>query len=291
MTEHHHKKGFVTAILGAFFATLMVTFVKLSREVPNETLVFFRNVISLTLILPFFIRKKFTVKTKRIGMHAFRSIAGLGGIYCYFYAARNLPLTNAVLLANTFPLFIPLIILFWQKLKVSKKRIIALVIGFIGVVFILKPAKAFTEFASIIGLLGGICAAFAFTSVRQLTKTEDTRCILFYYFMACIVISFFPMVFVWKEVNPIMWFYILLIGLCAVGYQYYITRASSYIPVSKVGCLMYSAVVFGGFFDWLIWDNFPDVWTVIGCALVIFGGIISLLDKSKAISISKKKKK
>ena len=290
MTTHHYKKGFITAVLGAFFATLMVTFVKLSKEAPNETLVFFRNVISLILILPFLFHKKFTMKTKRIGMHVCRAITGIIGIYSYFYAARNLPLTNAVLLENTFPLFIPLIVLFWEKLKISKKCIIALVIGFIGIILILKPTEEFTGFASAVGLFGGICAAFVFISVRQLAKTENTRSILFYYFIACIVISFFPMVYAWKEVRPIIWFYILLIGLCAVGYQYYITRASAYIPASKVGCLMYSAVVFGTFFDWLIWNKFPDVWTVIGCALVIFGGIISLLDRSMAISISKKKK-
>ncbi len=285
---HNYKKGLIFALIGALSSILMMTFVKLSKDVPEGMTVFFRNLVSFVLISPFLIHKKFPVKTKRFRMHLLRAASGLTAIYCFFYAASKLPLTNLILLMNTFILFIPLIILIWEKLKVSKRNIVAIIIGFFGIVLILKPQDTIPIFPSIIGLFGGMCAALAYVCIRKLAKTESTNCILFYFFSLCVIFSFFPMIFTWEQISSLMWLYLILVALFAVGYQYGITTASKYMPSSKVGCVMYSAVIFGAFFDWLLWNHKLDKWTVAGCFFIILGGALSLLDKSKPVSISKK---
>lgn len=282
-------KGLVFALFACFCNVTMVSFLKMVQGISNETVIFFRNVISLIVIFPPLFSGKFSIKTKRLPLHFVRGIAGLSAIYCYFYAVKHLPLTNAILLVNTMPLFIPIVVMCWMRFKISIRRILAIIVGFIGVVLILKPGVDLQHFASIIGVLGGALGAIALVGVRLLSKTEDTECILFYYFTICIIISFFPMVFSWTPILDVgSWIYVFLVGFSAVGFQFFLTKTYTYLPATKAGSLMYMSVVFGGIADWIFWDHVPGWMTIAGSLLIIIGGTTALMDKSNPVKFGRK---
>jgi len=81
------------------------------------------------------------VKTKQWKLHLIRAVCGLAAVYCYFTAIKYIPIVDGIVLANTIPLFIPLIILIWLKLTVPIRRVLAVCVGFLGVLVILRPGR------------------------------------------------------------------------------------------------------------------------------------------------------
>jgi drug/metabolite transporter (DMT)-like permease len=280
---HLEHKGLLYAVAAAVAVSISAVFIKLTVGVPLETLIFFRFFIAILLILPSIIHEKVYIHFTLVPKHFVRALLGLLSICFYFYSVKLLTLVNAVTLTNTTPLFMPLVIFFWLKLIIPRIRIVALIIGFIGVMIILRPMQSSYGWANFIGLAGALASAFALVGVRQLSKTESTITIMTYYFLISTVILFIPMVLAWKPIeNPINWLYLLLIGVFSTIYQFCLTKSLTYSPVTKVGSLTYLGVLFSGLLGWWIFDEVPSYWTVIGTALIIFGGVIAILSKDSA---------
>jgi len=192
-----------------------------------------------------------------------------------------LPLVNAVTLTNTAPLFLPILALVWLKLIVSKKRFLAAGLGFLGVVVLLRPTGDIVAMGSLLGLASGLFGAVALLSVRILSKTESTETILSYYFLIGAGLSFFPVFFDWKPIHePIQWLYVILSGLCALVYQFTLTKAYTHAPATKVGTIGYLAVVFSGLLGWWIFAEVPDLWVLAGAILIVVGALIALFDQT-----------
>ncbi len=101
-----------------------------------------------------------------------------------FVAVKKMPLVDAVLLSNSAPLFIPLVTWAWLRQRIQGMVWVSLLIGFAGVVVILRPSLALLKNpAAPIALSAALFSAFALVSVNQLSKSEPARRILFYYFL------------------------------------------------------------------------------------------------------------
>ncbi len=273
--DHLHEfKGFIYGILGAISYSVMAMFVKLSKDISNETLVFFRSLICFALIFPLIRHTKASLKTKHFFYHLIRSLAGLIAVYCFYYASKNLILVDSIILVNTSPLFMPLVILIGFRKKIPLKRLFAIFIGFLGVTLILKPELSIINIPGIVGLGAGLFASIAFVSVGKLSKTEPTERIIFYFITISLIISIFPMIYAWHSIeNPIHWLYIFSIGFFAFLFQIFITKSYSYLPATKASPLGFLSIVISGLLGWLIWNNIPDVLTVIGMLLIIGSGL------------------
>ena len=283
-------RGVIYGLSGAFFYTVMATIVKLAQDVPTEALVFFRNLIPLFLtLLPLF-KKRISIKTHYWKLHFIRAVFGLSTIYCYFIAIRYIPIVDGIVLANTIPLFIPLIILIWFRLAVPVRRVLAVCVGFLGVLVVLQPGFGVFHPIALFGLAAGVFGATALVSVRQLSKTEDTERILFYFFMISTVLSFFPMIFSWTDIEGSMWLYVIGLSLITMLFQFCITRAYTYLPATKASAMMYFSVILGGIFGWAIWGIIPGLWTLIGSVLITLGGLTAIFDPAEPRFISRKKK-
>jgi drug/metabolite transporter (DMT)-like permease len=275
--SHHH--GFYFGALAALASAAVAVLTKFVPEVPNQALVFFRFLISLALLLCFAKRRIVFIRSS-VRKHLIRDLAGLISIYCYFYAVKGLPLVNATTLTNTTPLFLPFVVLLWSRMIVSKVRFGAAILGFIGVVVMLRPtAENFYDFASFAGLGTGLLSAIAFIGIRNLSRTDSPETILFYYFAVSTAVSFFPMIWDWEPISGwIPWSCIAGIGIFSALYQYFTTRSFSLAPASKVAGTVYLSVIFSGIAGWLIFHEAPDLWVFVGAALSIVGGVIALLD-------------
>ena len=209
---------------------------------------------------------------------------------CFYYAGKYLPVVDSVLLINTNPLFVPLVILIWDRMKISKRRTSFIFVGFLGVLFILKPKFDFVNVTGLIGLGAGVFMAISMVSLRKLSKTEPTERILFYFFAGNLAFSFFPMIYNWKNFeNPMTWIYLLLVGVTSFLFQFLTTKAYSYATPTKVSPVSFLAIVFSGILGWVFWNKIPDIKSWIGAFLVIVGGIAIVLDKTSLQPIARKK--
>ncbi|MFA5249815.1 MAG: DMT family transporter [Parachlamydiales bacterium] len=269
------KKGLFFALLAALSYATYSVFVKLAVEVPPLSMVFFRNLTCLMLLAPMFLRARVSYKSERLPLFGVRALMGFLGLCCFYFATKRLLLVDAVMLINTSPLFVPLVILVWDRVKIPPVRLLSLMVGFFGVLCILKPNFNFINFAGLVGLGAGIFVSVSYVILKKLSKTEPATRILFYFFAGNTALALVPTLFELKQFqNPYTWLYLFLVGLTSFFYQVLATRAYTFAPATKVSAISGNlAVVFSGLLGWLIWGKIPDLWSFIGIALVIFAGI------------------
>ena len=212
--------SFVFAILGALVKIA-------SASLSNEMIVFFRNACAVIFILPWlwYSRPPGGVRTTCFHLHLLRSLVGLGAMYCFFYTIAHLQLSEAFLLIATAPLFIPIIAFAWMKEPVANHVRGAVIIGFIGIVLILKPGFGIFQPIALVGLGAGILAALAMVCIRRMSALEPAIRIVFYFSVISAVISAGPLLWAWQSPPPGLWWLLVLIGLLAVVGQFLLTKA------------------------------------------------------------------
>ena len=197
-------------------------------------------------------------------------------MYCFFFAIAHLHLAEAVLLNYSAPLFIAIIALIWLGERPSKKLISAIIIGFIGICFILKPGAAMFQGVALIGLFSGVFAAFAMVTIRNLSTTEPTLRIVFYFSLTSTLISAVPMFWAWQSPALPAILAMATAGLAATLGQIMLTYSYSLAPAAQVGPYTYSSVVFAACYGWIFWQEIPDNFSFFGALLVIIAGTMTL---------------
>ncbi len=267
------------------FATMGALVKSVATELPNEVIVFIRNVIGL-LFLSFFLLKKqhFCIKTQILPIHILRGVMGVSAMYCFFYALGNLRLADGMLLKMTAPLFMPFIAWFWLKEQAPRLAILALPVGFAGVIFILKPGGDF-NWVVLIGLLGGFFAAIAKTSVRRLGHSEPTFRVVFYFALVATLISIVPMLWAWQMPSPHAWALLLALSLSATAGQFLLTRGYAVARSSQVAPFTYFSVIFGSIYGYLFWGELLDSYFIIGALLIAIAGLLAIARRSEKAAI------
>lgn len=274
-TQNHKIAAFYVILSGLLFASMGSCIKLISADVSNELIVFFRNLFGLLALLPILYRNgKLDLKTRKFHLHLLRGIFGLAAMYCYFYSIAHIPLSEAVLMANTVPLFAPVIAYLWLKESLSRRLVVAISIGFIGVILILHPDVNSFSWVALVALLSGFFAAVAMTTIRKMSDTEPTTRIVFYFAFISTVVSSIMLFNVDNWPGAFQFLILILIGIFATGGQMSLTYGYAQAGVAQVGPFMYSNVVFATVLALIFWQEIPDYLSAVGILVVISAGSI-----------------
>jgi len=241
-----------------------------SHTVDNYTIVFFRNVVGLILFLPFIFKQGIGfVKTEKLWMHTWRSIVGLSAMYGFFYAIAHLKLSNAMVFTYSSPIFIPLIAWLFLKEKVTAAMLCAAGLGFIGVFCVAKPDQGLLNWISIVGISSSLLASMAFVTVRALTQTEPPERIVFYFCLIGSLLSVIPMFWVWRPYHLYELFFLISAGVLANVSQIFMSHAYRLAPAGQIAPVNYIAIIFAGIWGFLLWNEVPDLYSVIGFGIIL----------------------
>ena len=272
-------KGVLWMLIATFFFALMGTFVKLGGENFTTTeLVFYRSSISLFFIMSIMRWNKVSYSSNYIRLHLTRSSIGFISLLFFFYAIKHLPLSTAISLNYTSPLFLGLLMPLILRRKIKKWLFLAVAIGFIGVFFILKPTfENQNYFAGLVGLISGLGAAMAYLFVTQLgqLKEPDLRTI-FYFTLISTFCSGIMMLF--DEIHNIQFKYILILfglGVSATIAQIAITKAYRVGNTLGNAGLSYLTIIFSTIIGVVWFGEFIDWQTAFGILLIIISGIFA----------------
>ena len=260
----------------------------LSSELSSIEIVFFRNIIGLGLIIWMIYKKPLHQAGGKFWLLAFRGIIGTIGLYAFFYNIAHIDLATAFTFSKTSPIFTALLAAFIFKERLSYLGWFAIFIGFIGILFIIEPTLGVSK-DEYIGLLSGIGAALAYTSIRGLRKHYDTRAIVLSFMLCGSAIPLLSMIigsFYYRPdldflISPfvmpslVSWAMVILMGLLATGFQIYLTKA--YAASKKAGVVAavgYSDVVFSMIFGLILGDSLPGAWAFLGIVMIIGAGIL-----------------
>lgn len=269
------SKGIIFIILSAFGFAMMSAFVKMSGDLPSFQKTFFRNIISLIVafILILTHKSSFLGKMENQKTLIFRSLFGTLGIIFNFYSIDKLVLSDANMLNKLSPFFV--IIFSWLFLseKITIKQILSILTAFIGALFVIKPSINSEVIPALIGALGGVLAAAAYTCVRALSGKENPDTIVFYFSLFSSVITLPLMLISYKPMETAQFTYLILAGIFASLGQFGITFAYKYAPAREISIFDYTNIVFSALISLCLFGILPDYLSVIGYIIIFLASL------------------
>jgi drug/metabolite transporter (DMT)-like permease len=277
------RGALLMAVSALLFASMAAMVSLAARELANAPIVFFRHFTMLVFLLPWLVRQgRRALETEEFAGHLVRGLAGVAAVACYFYAIARLRLADAVLLNQSMPLFIPLVERAWLGERIPRRLWGVLLLGFAGLLLILRPGSGVFEPAALVGLASAVLASIAQVGIRRLTRTEPVTRIVFYFGLVASVVALPPAAYWWTSPSAKTWAILLLMGIFATVGQFTLTRAYVHAPAAHVGPFLYVGPVFAGLLDWLIWGRLPDALFVAGAVVVIAAATLALRLRSEA---------
>ena len=193
-----------------------------------------------------------------------------------------MPLTSAILLSFSAPLWMPAIAWLITLEKSSTATWFGAALGFVGVVLVLQPHHHRFNVGTLFALAAALLLAVALMSVRWLGATEPMPRILLYHFLLSTVMAIPIAAIQWHSVPGQAWIYLLGIGFAQLFAQVLIVLAYRYASSVKLGPFIYTTIVFTALIDWVVWHHPPTLFVVVGMVLVIGGGLVAIRGKSEA---------
>lgn len=278
MPQHHPSLAALLALSAALLFAVMGGFIKyLSQQLPVEMVVFFRNLFGLLALLPWVVQQGLGhLHTRHWRLHLLRSLFGLTAMYCFFFTIAHLQLAEAVLLNYTAPLYIPLLAWWWLKEAAPRRLLGALLLGFGGIVLILKPGMGLFQPAALVGVLAGLLTAGAFVTLRYMAHSEPPLRTVFYFGLIATTLSALPLPWRGQLPAPELWLTLLAMGGVASAGQLLLTRAYRHAPAAWVGAFTYTIIPLSALVGWLGWGERPDTAALLGALLVVGAGVMVL---------------
>ena len=269
MSTHAPSSAVLILAASFLFASMAALIKTVAPDLGNPMVVFFRNAFGLLALLPWLGQLRHAGwRTSNLRLHLIRDGAGFSAMVCYFYAIPRLDLASAMLLNYSAPLFIPLIARVWLKEPIVPAVAAAILAGFIGLLMILKPSVALTV-PALIGLLSGVLVAVAMVGIRRMAGVEPVFRTVLYFALFSTLASALALPWSWQ--TPARWHWLALIGIgtLAASAQILITLAYHRAPAAQTGLYTYLAVLFGGLYGWVLWNDRPDRWSLLGMVIVV----------------------
>lgn len=277
-------QGIGFMLLSTLLFSAMDALVKwVSADYPLGQIMFFRSLFAF-LPLALFISRSGGVavlRTKRPGSHLWRGAVGLVAMACTFGAVILLPLADAVALARSGPLFLTALSVPLLGEKVGPRRWSAVVVGFIGVLIMMRPGAGVFDPAALLAIAAAILYALAMIAVRQLSATERPATIVFYFTVFVTIASGLSLPFQWTTPAGADLLLLAAVGLLGGFAQIAMTQAFKLAPVALVGPFEYTALVFAIFFGYLLWGDVPDAFLLTGAAIVVGSSLYILHRETK----------
>lgn len=257
-----------------FFGCMAVCIRLASKQLHPFEIAFFRNVFGFVFILPMLFRHgPGILRTNKLPLYFGRCLIGIVSMMAGFWAIVNLPLAQAIALSYSTPLFVTIAAVVVLGEVVRARRWTAVIVGFLGVMVIVRPGSdAFTA-ASLVAVLAAVASASVAISIKFLSRTEHPDAIVLYTTMIWIPMSLVPALFVWVMPVGITWLWIILAGLLGTLGHMFWTRALKLGDASMLTPISFLQILVVSVFGYLLFDENLDRWTVLGAA-IIFGSNI-----------------
>lgn len=215
-----------------------------------------------------------TLLNTRWSIHLLRAVLGVTMLWAFVFSLQSLALAEAYAIFFTAPLLITAMSAFWLKEYVAPRHWVAIAIGLLTVLFMLKPdGNKLISLGAVMALLAALCYAVSAITVRILGRSEGTGNMVFW-LMTLLTLG--AGVLAWPDWQPLraeLWLSFVLIGITGFGGQIAITQAFKVAPAAVVAPFEYMALLWGIGFDIVLWQLYPAVSMLAGAGVIILSGL------------------
>ena len=269
---HPNVRGALWITLGAVFFSFAAMLVKyLGASLHTAEITFFRCLFGLIALLPFVIRQgvRNVMTTERLPLLLLRSAFGVTAMACGFYAITHLTLADATAIGFTKPLFMVMLAAFFLGETVRWRRTVATLIGFLGVIVMVRPGDGGFDSALLVGLFGAACVAIAMTLVKRLTATESPMTLLVYASIVSTVLTLGPALYFWTAPTWLELACLALLGGLASLAQSFVIRGYRVGDATVVTPFDYTRLLFATIIGFFVFAEVPDIWTFAGAGIIV----------------------
>lgn len=271
------KGGIILMFAAAGFGT-MVAMIKVAGENLHVAQILLVRQIVMSVIVAPAVLSNFPgcLRTDNFGLQIVRIILALIAMGFGFTAVIHMPLAEVTAIGFAKSFFVTICAIFILKETIGLRRWSAVIIGFIGVMIVLRPGfEGFTVYG-VYALIGAAGAGAVMVVIRLLTRTESPTTILTYQALGVGLAVAIPGIWFWKWPTAFEWSLLIAMGFMSYGAQMLNIIAYKFGEASVMASLDYVRLIYSIFFGWLLFQALPDIWTLVGAGVIIGASIYTI---------------
>lgn len=272
----NNKIAIFLIIISVFFGTLMLTFLKLAQEEVNVYVAgFFRFILGLIIISPYIVKTKFTVfKTSHFKKHFVRSVLNLPAMLLYFSTLVMLPIEKVTAISFVVPLIVTVLAVLFLGEKIYIYRTLALILGFSGMLIILRPGLIDISIGVYMALFSSFLWSIVIIITKKISKEDSSITILSYQSVFMSIFSLIIVLFFWETPSSKTFFYLFLAALSGTILHLALNHAYKLVDVSMTQPYSFLSLVFASIIGFFVFSEMPDLFTWLGASIIFLGVLI-----------------
>ncbi len=250
----------------------------ISAELHPFEITFFRNLLGVAFVLPMLIPNRFAgLRTQRPMGHFIRALFNAGFMLCYFVGLSVVPLADATALGFTGPLAAAILASVLLKEKLSIWKIVGLLLGFAGVLVIVRPGAGMFSWGALLILLSSVFFGLVMVSVRDLARTESSLTITAYVAIFLVPITLVPAISVWQWPSWPQFLMLCVMAFFATLGQLALSRASKLAETSVIMPVDFVRIVWAFAIGSLLFGDRISSAVFAGAMLIFAGACIAAI--------------
>ncbi len=272
---NNNQFAILLIIISIIFGTLMGTFIKLAQEELNVfTTGFLRFFFGFLIITPYILKTKFEVfSTKNLKIHILRSALNLPAMLLGFAALAMLPLEKMTAIHFIVPIIVTILAVIFLKEKIYLYRSIALVMGFLGMLIILRPGIIDISIGIYMALISSLIWSVVIILTKKVSKDDSAITILSHQYVYMSLFSFPLVIYFWDQPSLKTIIFILCAAMSGTILHIALNHAYKLVDVTMTQPYSFLGLVVSSIIGYFVFSDKPDFYTWLG-ASVIFCGVL-----------------
>lgn len=258
----------------AFFAVMIILVRHLTDHFDPLQVVFFRNAFGLLAVLPWLYKLgPAGLKTERLHLHLGRALCGITAMVLWFFTLSLMPLAEATALSFTAPIFTSILAVFFLKELMQRHRRIAVALGFLGALIIIRPGIATLNPVALLAIVTALVWGSNTVLLKYMSRSETTSAMVIYMPLFLTPLSLVPATLVWEWPTAELWGVALLFGAVGTAGHVCLTRALTLADATSVMPFDYLRLPFVALIAFLTFGEIADMWVWLGGGLIAASAI------------------
>lgn len=272
--------------------SLMLIVAIAGREALRELNVFqvmeIRSVIGFAMLWPLihFNGGFAAMRTARPLAHVMRNLVHYAAQLGWFFALTLIPLSHLVSIEFTMPIWIAIMAAIFLGERMTVGKVMAIALGLIGVVVIVRPGTETINPGQLIALLAAFGFGISITMTKSLTRTEGSLRIIFWMIAVQAAAGIIPALYAWQWPSAHVWGWLLVVAFCGTFSHFCMARAMLYADATIVVPMDFLRVPLSAMLGWLIYGERLDSFTLLGAALILTGNLLNLKNADRVPAVA-----